>query len=330
MFECIASTESARRNRLEFTNVRPDDGEWAELKKIEEKTLERANKAKNLQHELTHKIVSKELPASVVERNPLGVLESSLKIETKPEPPSVIKRNKPKTELEMKIIDAQDEHPSKKKDIFKAIFDSDSENSEEDDEEESSGISTIPKPPMPDLMASLTRPSTSSSAIYAQLPDEAFKPKSAREINILRNTSPPRGIFSGLMKKPEPVAKIDFTGKKPGEPIQNEDNDQDSNAYGPSLPPTRPSSSYNGKSNISAPAIDNQNNVASISLGKTKVIYEEKWIEKSEENEKKSDEKEKKSDEKEKKSKKEKKHKKDRDKHKSKKEKKEKHKKKKR
>ncbi|XP_055317204.1 G patch domain-containing protein 1 homolog [Sitodiplosis mosellana] len=317
LFECIASTESARRNRLEFTNVRQDDSEWSELKKIEEKSVERANQAKLIQNELTNKIVSKELPALVVERKPLGgAPEPGAKIEIKPEPP-VAKRNKPKTELEMKIIDAQHEHPSKKKDIFKAIFDSDTENSEGDEEkEESSGMSTVPKPPTinADVMATLTRPSTSSGAIYAQLPDEAFKPKSAREINILRNTSPPRGIFSGLTKKMEPPAKIDSAENKSSESI--EDKEEDSNAYGPTLPPSKPSSSHNGKSDISTASRDNPNALASISLGKTKVIYEEKWIEKSEEKEKKS--------------KKEKKHKKDRDRHKSKKQKKEKHKKKKR
>lgn len=302
---------------MEFTNVKPDDSEWSELKKIEERSLERANQAKNLQNELTNKLVSKELPAAVVERKPLGTPELSSKIETKSEPP-VIKRNKPKTELEMKIIDAQNEHPSKKKDIFKAIFDSDSEGSGDEDEvEENSGISIISKPPTinADLMATLTRPSTSSSAIYAQLPDEAFKPKSAREINILRNTSPPRGIFSGLIKKTESTTKVsDSIDSKSSEKITLEDDEEDTNAYGPSLPPMK--SSHNGNSDTSIASKSNPSAVTSISLGKTKVIYEEKWIEKS--------------DEKEKKSKKEKKHKKDRDRHKSKKEKKEKHKKKKR
>lgn len=233
LFECIANTESARRNRLEFTNVRPDDSEWSELKKIEERSLERANQAKVLQNEVTNKIVSKELPAAVVEKRSLGSSTETIpKMETKPEPPPVIKRNKPKTELEMKIINAQDEHPSKKKDIFKAIFDSDSENSEEENEpeEETSGASTVPKPFIvsADLVATLSRPSDrfSTTAIHALIPDDALRPKSARELNILRNTSPPRGIFSGLTRKTEPAAKVEATEDKSSDQIPLEGNNQ--------------------------------------------------------------------------------------------------------
>lgn len=215
----------------------------------------------------------------------------------------VIKKVKPKTELEMKIIEAQDEHPSKKKDIFKAIFDSDSESDDEDASEPTNGTE-LKAAVNADVMDSLLKPSTSS--LYTPLPDVAFRPKSAREINILRNTSPPRGIFSSLtMKPPPPVEKSPTKDEVP-------------DSYGPSLPPMRASTS---KHEYTVPKIS-QSSVASITLGTNsdyKVVYEEKWIEKSDEKEKKS-----------KKEKKEKKSKKDKERERHKKHKKEKHKKKKR
>lgn len=254
--------------------------------------------------------------APIIESKSVAMSESTERNESKVDN-SLIKRNKPKTELEMKIIEAKDEHPSKKKDIFKAIFDSDSESDESEADETSTTDAHV--------MASLTKPSSSTSAIYSHLPDDAFRPKSAREINILRNTSPPRGIFSGLIKKVEPsnLSKSTETVSSDKKSTATEkDNVETPDAYGPCLPPSKPSSINGNLRNatpIATPTTSSAlNAVASVSLGKDyKVVYEEKWIEKSD-------------GEKKKKSKKEKKHKEDRDKHKSKKQKKEKHKKKKR
>lgn len=266
--------------------------------------------------------------ASPIQPKPNDAFETTLSqiVETKPEIP-ISKRIKPKTELEMKILQTQGEHPSKKKDIFKAIFDSSGESEESDnDEVHAAGTSKAAAASVAaDVLASLTKPSTAMASMYSQLPDDAFRPKSAREINILRNTSPPRGIFSGLMKKSEPPPPPPPTDSDQIQPTDGnaksiENDEPESDMYGPSLPPPKfsqpqstaaASSSLNGNTEKTA--------VASISLGKhsdVKVVYKEKWIEKT--------------DEKEKKSKKEKKHKKDRDKHKSKKQKREKHKKKKR
>lgn len=321
LFECIASGETARRNRLEFTSAPKDDRDEIELRRLEYKSTDKSYQ-----------------PPTNLDNIPLPPSSSaSISNESVPSISSLVvtkmdvtenrndnttgKRSKPKTELEMKIIDTQNEHPSKKKDIFKAIFDSDSENeSGSDTEHDSSERSNATKAASIniDIMASLTKPSTSSMAMYAQLPDDAFKPKSAKDINILRNTSPPRGIFSSLVKKPESIPKID-SNKNDEKLSTNDHTDETPDLYGPSLPPpilrTNPNNLQPEKSEV----IANKTSTASISLGKNsdyKVIYEEKWIEKSDDTEKKS--------------KKEKKHKKDRDRHKSKKHKKEKHKKKKR
>lgn len=311
LFECIASTESARRNRLEFTSVHPAENEQDELKKIAEKFHEQKNPTKSMEESVfTVKLEDIPIPATpMVQTN----IKESITLAEEKHEATVIKRVvKPKTELEIKIASAQGEHPSKKKDIFKAIFDSDSENDSSEENDETNDDSTAMSK---DLMTSLTKPSTSSAALYAQLPDDAFKPKSAREINILRNTSPPRGIFSGLTRKIEST-KLDLTTQNTEQLTGAKQTEEDLNSYGPSLPPAKVTSSSNGQPDKSTSQSDKSSSLSSISLGKTKIIYEEKWIEKS--------------SEKEKKSKKEKKHKKDKHKSKKPKKDKDKHKKKKR
>lgn len=313
MFECIANTENTRRNRLEFTSVRQDESDQDEIKKIDEKMREKSNQTKYLKnsvHTSTNQMVKQPTAPidTIIGQSTRKFPEPILKPATTKPDPIIVKRNKPKTELEIKIIETQGEHPSKKKDIFKAIFDSDSETENSEEDEQNNKSSNVSKTINADVMASLTKPSTS---LYAQLPDEAFKPKSAREMNILRNTSPPRGIFSGLtLKRTEPVAKTNYPEMESSVKGPDGISDDMSHSYGPCLPPVKLSSSTNEPSKCSTAA------TSSISLSKTKVIYEEKWIEKS--------------DEKEKKTKKEKKQRKDRGKHKRKKQKKEKHKKKKR
>lgn len=88
-------------------------------------------------------------------------------------------RERVKTELEQKSIALKDTHPAEKKDLFKAIFDSSDSEEEEEKEGDTKRLESVPKP---DISALLK--------------------KSANEINILRNNSPPRGIFANLYKKP--------------------------------------------------------------------------------------------------------------------------------
>lgn len=112
-------------------------------------------------------------------------------------------QTKPKTELELKIEERKDQHPSEKKDIFKAIFD-DSEEEEEDE------VSV--KPPISsDIITSLTKP--------------------AAEVNLLRNTSPPRGIFAALFNQ-KPKEKTEVAEEKKAEVLPELAPDQ----YGPKLP----------------------------------------------------------------------------------------------
>lgn len=122
----------------------------------------------------------------------------------------------PKTELEIKVLAAESKHPAEKKDIYKAIFDSSS-----DDESDEETHTTIIAP-------------TNIPAIVI--------PKLSRDVNVLRNTSPPRGIFANFLSKPTALASVP-------EPIVNNEPDTnqattdkadtigaDNNVYGPILP----------------------------------------------------------------------------------------------
>ncbi|XP_031629990.1 G patch domain-containing protein 1 homolog [Contarinia nasturtii] len=305
LFKCIANPETVRRKQLEFAILQQEDSDQVEVKKIEDMSEESEKPTKNVQNSSASDHNEKLSPAPVKQvvqslpPEPNSKIETNAKLET-----SIPKRNKPKNDLEMKILNAQDEHPSKKKDIFKAIFDSDNESDKSDEDGEVNNFNVVKKPVInDDVMSTLTKPSSSVTALCAKIPDLSC-----------RNTSPPRGIFSGLTNINRSV-ETKTSELKSTEETSNEDT---SDAYGPSLPPMKPSHSIDNKSNNSIQQAE-LNSINSISLNKTKVFYEEKWIEKS--------------DEKEKKSKKHKKHKKDGDKHKSKKDKKdkkEKHKKKKR
>lgn len=111
----------------------------------------------------------------------------------------------PKTELELSIHQHEKSHPSEKKDIYKAIFESSDEESDDEKEHETVPVTT-PAPFVPSRLA--------------------------EDVNILRNNSPPRGIFAGLSNKqrkspsPQPV---------PNQPVSAEE-DTLNNLYGPSLP----------------------------------------------------------------------------------------------
>lgn len=85
------------------------------------------------------------------------------------------KKEQPKTELEKKVEATRHVHPSKKMDLFKAIF----ESSDENEENIIPDRNEIPDPVL-------------DQVIIEHLA------QSATEINILRNNSPPRGIFASF------------------------------------------------------------------------------------------------------------------------------------
>ncbi|KAJ6646599.1 G patch domain-containing protein 1 like [Pseudolycoriella hygida] len=99
--------------------------------------------------------------------------------------PVEIPTTKNKSHLELKSLSMEAKHPSEKKDLFKAIFDSDDDDDDAETPVEStlktSNVTEIPLEPRPSVRGD-------------------FAPKPATILNVLRNSSPPRGIFSNMFK----------------------------------------------------------------------------------------------------------------------------------
>lgn len=338
MFECINLGPIAKRkNEMEFQkSTHNDDTEESEHEKIRERAKE-ASTPKALPVTPIPQFV-KPSPSPIWQ--PIQTIHNvdlnDIPLPSKP----FVRTITPRTELEKKIIDAKDEHPSKKIDLFKAIFASDSESDNEEDNAEDA-LAESKK----ELMASLGKPTTSvpTPSFRAQIPDNPFAPKSAKELNILRNTSPPRGIFRSLIDTNELLAKARAADAQRREDLakQADENSVEDDAYGPSLPP--PLQSQSDKNMV-------QQRPATSTSGRpgnhieSDIHFDDEWVERSrdrrsrdgrsregrsrdrsERSSSKKSKKEKK-DKKEKKGKKEKKEKKDkREKHKSKKSKKDKH-----
>jgi G patch domain-containing protein 1 len=122
-------------------------------------------------------------------------------------PPQVV-RKEPESELEKKAIESIDKKPEEKKDLFKAIFcDSDDEENEEQPKFSASELSDQQK---------------------SKFIESFLNTKPASEINVLRNASPPRGIFKGIFD-------LASTSKKIEESQVSAEN-QDEDFYGPKLP----------------------------------------------------------------------------------------------
>lgn len=107
-----------------------------------------------------------------------------------------------KTELEIKVIESMHKKINEKKDLFRAIF-CDSESEEESVKDEK-----------------------------VKFVDNFLSEKPASEINVLRNTSPPRGLFKNFLA--EPIAPIREENKQ----TVTENIDE---FYGPKLPERLPS-----------------------------------------------------------------------------------------
>lgn len=305
LFQCLtAGGDASRKNSLEFTNT----GAFLQDNENEE--------AKNSQSERAalqpKKVQSTDAPKIAHQSSSTESIDSKKIVPTNP-----FKRvdKSKKTELELKIIDAQDKHPSQKKDIFKAIFASDSDDDGKDTDNENGADDSKVSSIKPDNVAELKKPSSLFSD-HPLLPDDAFLPKSAKEINILRNTSPPSGIFKGLMAKPRYTASTS-AAKARNDATPKDSESLDPSVYGPVLPPQKPPASQSATVAL-PPKKASSSNVASVSGAngsEYKVYYEEQWTEKKTKKKKKDDKKD---------------DRKDRHKHKSKKSKKEKHKSKKR
>lgn len=273
LFSCLtASNEANGKKPLQFTNT----GSF--LQDAENEVAKLSQKERELQLKQTTTKVPESaapLPSIPAPSNPIKATKATVPVK---------KENVKKTELELKIIDAQDKHPAQKKDIYKAIFDSSDDESDAEAEQSismgDSNINDVVNPASEDTRHTQAAPN------YQPLPDIAFMPKSAREINILRNTSPPRGIFSGLLTK-RPTEQV-----KPAQPtVDSQPIELPPDSYGPSLPPTFQRTSVAERSAATLPNAEPRSSIASISTKSCSVYQvhvEEQWIERGSTPERKS------------------------------------------
>lgn len=105
----------------------------------------------------------------------------------------------PKTPLEQAVDESRNKPISEKVDLFKSIFD--------DSDEEEEAPKAAPTNPVQDKLAALQE--------ALGLPSSAST--SAAAVNVLRNTSPPRGIFAALFKPPDEQASKEAP-KEPAAP----------------------------------------------------------------------------------------------------------------
>lgn len=192
----------------------------------------------------------------------------------------VPKKPTPKTDLEIKIFETEKQHPSEKKNIYKAIFDSSSEDEDEQKDDEKNDNS------------SLSLPNNATASITFNLKT------SAKTLNILRNTSPPRGIFANFLKPPTIVSQPepDIKAKDSADSLADSLSETAPDLYGPILPKNIV------RSNLVGPTANNVTIINSIIsndinewVDKSQVKNKEKKRHKKEKKSKKSHEKSKKS-----------------------------------
>uniref|UniRef100_A0A2M3Z977 Putative rna binding protein n=1 Tax=Anopheles braziliensis TaxID=58242 RepID=A0A2M3Z977_9DIPT len=143
--------------------------------------------------------------------------------------------DKKKSELEEQVLAATNKKPEEKRDLFKSIFCSSS-----GDEEEQDGRQK-------EVPAKDKLPGALTDEEKLKLVDSFVAIKPASQVNILRNDSPPRGIFKSLFESRKSVlatvdsagARITIDGKgeitEDSSPSSSE-SDEDEQYYGPKLP----------------------------------------------------------------------------------------------
>ncbi|KAH8294350.1 hypothetical protein KR054_011471 [Drosophila jambulina] len=128
-----------------------------------------------------------ESPVLITTPAPLEVLQQEKPPQKEVEP--VKSTFVPKTPLEQAVDESRNKPISEKVDLFKSIFD--------DSDEEEEKVKEAPTTnPVQDKLAALQE--------ALGLPSSAST--SAAAVNVLRNTSPPRGIFAALFKPPDEQA----------------------------------------------------------------------------------------------------------------------------
>ncbi|SPP76460.1 G patch domain-containing protein 1 homolog [Drosophila guanche] len=127
--------------------------------------------------------------------------------EKKVEEPTTVKPSfVPRTPLEQAVDESREKPISEKKDLFRSIF-------EDSDEED-------PVPVAAPAITSLSTPQEQLAAINEALGLPSTSGVSASSLNVLRNNSPPRGIFAALFKPIEELKPKEATAPPKFAPIE--------------------------------------------------------------------------------------------------------------
>lgn len=194
----------------------------------------------------------------------------------------ISKRNQPKSDFEMDILKRQDEHPSQKKDIFKAVFDSSDDDDNENELNEKAN-EYAKKEAMASLLVDTDTATNTKPKNERNTQAVLNLTQTAEEVNILRNNSPPRGIFAGLAMSSVPLKTVEtLTSADTGE---NESSLTDG-LYGPSLPKISPIDTTFGKTTTAATMQQSGTNIPPKFLFNPKVATniirkDDEWVEKS-------------------------------------------------
>lgn len=220
---------------------------------------------------------------------PRSSTEETQKPQTQPS--SLIKPVK-RTDLEQKVLESVNKKPEEKKDLFKSIFCSSS-----DEDEDVDG-----KTPNADQQPSTS--STMNDADKMKLVESLVAIKPASQMNVLRNNSPPRGIFKSIfdIKKPESEKSAPLTIALSEDSSSSSDEEEDA-FYGPKLPTAKPPSTAPQSDQLDAKLLEMMKKTA----GSSSKLFVEEWVEKEKASSKKSKKKKDKEHKKAKKHKKEKK-----------------------
>lgn len=149
---------------------------------------------------------------------------------------AIPKRSQPKSDFEMDIIKRQDEHPSQKKDIFKAVF-AISDDSDDDHELDEQTNQNAKLEAIASLLQGADVDTHSKPNTERKTQAVLNLTQIAEEVNILRNNSPPRGIFAGLaMTSVTPKTTETLTTLATDE----DESSLTDSVYGPTLPRIAP------------------------------------------------------------------------------------------
>lgn len=230
LFSCLNDgNESTMKKPLQFMKTNDvyagEENELAKIKQRDRNALLREKERGAINSMARHDTASIPLP-------PSPAIPSKLPAEILP------KRPQPKTEIEKDILKRQNEHPAKKKDIFKAVFDSSSDDDDDDGDaadndraanETNNGASSgsIGGEQSVESSAAISKAKATIAMILSQ---------TAEEVNILRNNSPPRGLFAGLVRKPAMPMNVEPQAEKQDDEKARADELPDVGAYGPCLP----------------------------------------------------------------------------------------------